>query len=146
MGKVMAAAIDLDIAAAVAPREDDKVVLASDVFAPIEIDLSELNAAQQDFGTSAAIVRGVAAGMRQAGLQVGGFEVYEVSDVLKGSGMSSSAAFEILICTIFNYLYNLEYAIILYNYIMVYIYRFCLLTGLKRWIVSISIKSPGAST
>ena len=102
----MAAAIDLDIAAAVAPREDDKVVLASDVFAPIEIDLSELNAAQQDFGTSAAIVRGVAAGMRQAGLQVGGFEVYEVSDVLKGSGMSSSAAFEILICTIFNYLYN----------------------------------------
>lgn len=106
MGKVMAAAIDLDIAAAVCPREDDKIVLASDVFSATEIDISDLSIREGDKGTSAAIIRGVAAGMKQDGYKVGGFNVYEVSDVLKGSGMSSSAAFEILICTIFSHLYN----------------------------------------
>ena len=57
MGKVMAAAIDLDIAAAVAPREDDKIVLASDVFSTCEIDIGELEVREGDMGTSAAIVR-----------------------------------------------------------------------------------------
>jgi len=105
-GKVMAAAIDLDIAAAVSKRADDKVVLASDVFSTCEIDISDLTVREGDKGTSAAIVRGVAAGMKQDGYKVGGFNIYEISDVLKGSGMSSSAAFEVLICTVFNYLYN----------------------------------------
>ncbi len=106
MGKVMAAAIDLDIAAAVAPREDDKIVLASDVFSTCEIDIGELEVREGDMGTSAAIVRGVAAKMQEEGYKIGGFSVYEVSDVLKGSGMSSSAAFEILVCTVFSHLYN----------------------------------------
>ena len=106
MGMVMAAAIDLDIAAAVSARTDNKVVLASDAFSTCEVDLSDLEVREGDFGTSAAIIRGVAAGMKKDGYRVGGFNVYEVSDVLKGSGMSSSAAFEILICTILSHLYN----------------------------------------
>ena len=106
MGKVMAAAIDLDIAAAVSIRDDDKIVLASDVFALAEIDIASLTISEKEKGTSAAIIRGVVAKMKELGFSVGGFNVYEVSDVLKGSGMSSSAAFEILICTILSYLYN----------------------------------------
>ena len=106
MGKVLAAAIDLDIAAAVSKRTDNKVVLASDGFATIEVDLADLSVDKAYYGTTGAIVKGVAAGMKNDGFAVGGFSVYEVSDVLKGSGMSSSAAFEILIATILSYLYN----------------------------------------
>lgn len=106
MGKVLAAAIDLDIAAAVSKREDNKVVLASDSFERVEVDLGALNVDTAAFGSSGALVKGVAAGMKNDGFAIGGFNVYEVSDVLKGSGMSSSAAFEILIATILSYLYN----------------------------------------
>lgn len=106
MGMVIAAAIDLDIAAAVSARDDDKIVLAGEGFSTIEVDLSGLDICEKEKGTSAAIVRGVAAKMKKEGYRIGGFSVYEVSDVLKGSGMSSSAAFEILICTILNHLYN----------------------------------------
>ncbi len=106
MGKVMAAAIDLDIAAAVSAREDQKIVLASDAFSTTEVDIGDLTIREGDKGTSAAIIRGVAAKMKAEGFAVGGFNIYEVSDVLKGSGMSSSAAFEILICTVFSHLYN----------------------------------------
>ncbi|MBR5783426.1 MAG: galactokinase [Clostridia bacterium] len=106
MGKVLAAAIDLDIAAAVSKRDDNKVVIASDCFCTSCVDLSDLSVDKNIYGTSAAIVKGVAAGMKNDGFAVGGFNVYEVSDVLKGSGMSSSAAFEILIATILSYLYN----------------------------------------
>ncbi len=106
MGKVLAAAIDLDIAAAVSKRQDNKVVIASDGFATIEVDLTDLGVDKAAYGTSGAIIKGVAAGMKNDGFAIGGFSVYEVSDVLKGSGMSSSAAFEILIATILSYLYN----------------------------------------
>lgn len=106
MGMVMAAAIDLDIVAAVSAREDHKIVLASDAFSTTQVDISNLDIRQDEQGTSAAIIRGVAAKMKADGFAIGGFSVYEVSDVLKGSGMSSSAAFEILICTIFSHLYN----------------------------------------
>ncbi len=106
MGMVVAAAIDLDIAAAVSKREDNKVVIASDSFDTVEVDISDLTVCESAFGTSGSIVKGVAAKMKEDGFAIGGFSLYEVSDVLKGSGMSSSAAFEVLICTIFSELYN----------------------------------------
>lgn len=106
MGKVIAAAIDLDIAAAASKRNDNKIVIASDSFRTNVVDISDLSVSERAFGSSAAIVKGIVAGMKQDGFNIGGFSLYEVSDVLKGSGMSSSAAFEILIATIMSYLYN----------------------------------------
>lgn len=106
MGKVMAAAIDVDIAAAVSPRDDGVIAVFSDNFPPIEVDISDLSVQRELFGTGEAIVRGIAAKMKEKGYEIGGFSAYNESDVLKGAGMSSSAAFEILICTIFSELYN----------------------------------------
>lgn len=106
MGKVMAAAIDLDIVAAVSPRNDNCIVIHSDKFSGLDISIDSTDVVPDEVGTSAGIVRGIVAKMKADGYTVGGFSVYNESDVLKGSGMSSSAAFEILICTILSGLYN----------------------------------------
>lgn len=105
-GRVLAAAINLDMLAAVTPREDMTVRIQSEGFPLIELDLSDLNVHQEELGTSASLVRGVAAKMKELGKTVGGFEAVITSDVLSGSGLSSSAAYEVLMCSIFDALYN----------------------------------------
>lgn len=72
----------------------------------IVCDLYQLAPQAEEKGSTAALIRGVAAGLEQRGYQIGGFEAYVTSDVLIGAGMSSSAAFESLIGTIFSGLYN----------------------------------------
>lgn len=105
-GRVMAAAVNLDTVAAVTPRGDMLAEVHSAGFPVVQLDLSDLSVREEEMGTSAALIRGVAAGMVERGYQVGGFDAAITSDVLAGSGLSSSAAFEVLICTILDKLYN----------------------------------------
>lgn len=98
-GRVLAAAIDLDTVAAVAPRGDSIARVVSRGFGEFEIDLADLAMRPQEEGSSAAIVRGVAAGMAErfgAPERPRGFDAIVDSAVLPGSGLSSSAAFEVL--------------------------------------------------
>ena len=105
-GRVLAAAINLDTVACVSPRGDHIACVHSQGFAPIEVDLNDLAVHAEEAGTSAALVRGVASGFRENGLPIGGFDAVMTSDVFSGSGLSSSAAFEVLICAIFDALYH----------------------------------------
>lgn len=105
-GKVLAAAVNLDIIAAVEPTSDGYVTVKSEGYPEDKIALSDLAVSESEKNTSAALIRGVLAGFMNRGLSIGGFKAYTRSDVLKGSGLSSSAAFEVLMGTILNGLYN----------------------------------------
>ncbi len=105
-GKVLAASVTLDAIAVVSERDDDKVLFHSEGYSSLSLDLNELAPLPREEGTTAALVRGVAAGMREKGLRTGGFNAYVTSQVLGGSGLSSSAAIETLIGCIFSGLYN----------------------------------------
>ena len=105
-GKVMAAAVNLDVIAAVEPTDDGTVTVKSVGHDENRVDISELSALESEKNTSTALVRGVLAGFRARGYKIGGFNAYTQSDVLKGSGLSSSAAFEVLIGTVLSGLYN----------------------------------------
>ncbi len=105
-GCVMAAAVGLDVIAVVSPTGDSIVKVKSEGFPEDVVDISDLEVKESEKNTSAALIRGVAAGFKNAGLDTCGFTAYTTSNVLKGSGLSSSAAFEVLIGTIFSYLCN----------------------------------------
>ena len=105
-GKVLAASINLDIIAVVSPREDGMIEVKSDGYPKTVVDLSSLEPVKKEVGTSTALIRGVAARIREMGYAIGGFQAYATSDVLSGSGMSSSAAYEVVIGTILSGLYN----------------------------------------
>lgn len=104
-GRVIAAAIRRSITAAVSARADGKCVLHTDIGA-FEVNLSTLAPAEGERGASAALVRGVAEYFAAHSLKIGGFNAAIESDIPIGSGVSSSAAFEVLIGRIFNALYN----------------------------------------
>jgi galactokinase len=106
-GHVLAAAVSLDMAA-VARRVDSGVVtLYSEGYArPLVVELDDLSPRAHERETSLALIRGVAARMKALGHPIGGFEASVTSAVFKGSGLSSSAAFEVLIVTIFDALYG----------------------------------------
>lgn len=105
-GCVLAAAVGLDVIAIVAPTGDNIVKVKSEGFPEDVVDISDLEIKENEKNTSAALIRGVAAGFKNAGFDTCGFCAYTTSNVLKGSGLSSSAAFEVLIGTIFSYLCN----------------------------------------
>ncbi len=107
-GKVLAASANLDILAAVSPRADQTVTLRSDYngFRPLTVSLDSLEAREDEKGTTEALVRGVAAKMRELGHAVGGFDAAMISGVPAGSGLSSSAALEVLLTAIFDRLYG----------------------------------------
>lgn len=105
-GCVMAAAVGLDVIAVVSPCEGSVVSVKSEGFPEDVVDISDLEIKENEKNTSAALIRGVAAGFKNAGYNVCGFKAYTTSNVLKGSGLSSSAAFEVLIGTIFSHLCN----------------------------------------
>ena len=104
-GKVMVAAISCDVLACVSKRADGKIKVVSDGYAPITVSLNDLEKRDGEAGTSAALVRGVANAIKQKGLDFGGFTAHCTSNVFKGAGVSSSAAFEVLIAEIINDLY-----------------------------------------
>lgn len=106
-GVVMAAAVNLDIVAVVAKNEENVVRVISHGFGKIDdIDLASLTPHQDEAEHSASLIRGVAAGIVQQGGKIGGFDCYTTSDVLRGSGLSSSAAFEVCMGAIFRGEYN----------------------------------------
>ena len=101
-GLVLAAAVTLDTKAAAAENNDGCIRAISEGYAPVTVRLNELEMQPEERNTTAALVRGVAAGFLRRGYGVRGFDAYIVSDVLPGSGLSSSAAFEVLIGTVIN--------------------------------------------
>jgi len=105
-GKVLAASVNLDVIAVCVKTDEPQIRLVSEGCPMVTIDLTNLAIQDNEKNTTAALLRGVAAGMKQAGYQIGGFDAYVTSDVLVGAGMSSSAAFESLIGTVFSHLYN----------------------------------------
>ena len=106
-GRVLAAAVDLDILAAAAPNQSGMIRVQSQGYPLIVVDLGELTPKTEEQNTSAALIRGVAARMAAMGcpLQNAGLDVYMTSTVPGGSGLSSSAAFEVLIGTMLNDLF-----------------------------------------
>lgn len=106
-GRVLAAAVDMDTVAAVARRDDMRVELYSDgYFRPFKVSLQTLAPVAGERETTLSLIRGVAARMKELGCEIGGFSACVNSTVLKGSGLSSSAAFEVLLVAIFDALYN----------------------------------------
>ncbi len=105
-GRVLAAAVNLDNLAVVASNREGIIRVHSEGYAPCEIRVAELSPADKEKYTSTALIRGVCARLKELGFQVGGFEACISGDVPKGSGLSSSAAYEVLIVTILNHLYN----------------------------------------
>ncbi len=106
-GKVMAAAVNLELVAIAAKRDDGIVCVKSegfpeDVVTPEMVEFPE----ESRYFTSMALIAGMEHAFEMNGLKIGGFDAYTVSSVLKGSGLSSSAAFEVMIGNILNHLYN----------------------------------------
>ena len=105
-GKVLAASISLDVVAAAA-KNDENVVRIKSAGYPMDIvSCSDLAVRDGDAGRSRSLVRGMLDRFVQLGYKVGGFDATTASQVLSGSGLSSSAAFEVLIGTLINHLYN----------------------------------------
>lgn len=105
-GKVLAASVNLDAVAVAAKNEEDVVRVKSDGHAVNVVEISELLPDESEFGHSTAMVRGVVAKIEGLGYKIGGLDCVTTSDVIGGSGLSSSAAFEVLLGTTLSYLYN----------------------------------------
>ena len=104
-GRVLAAAVNLEAAAAVRPNGTKVVRVLSEGYPMCQVDLSDLIPKADEVNTTMALIRGVAARFAQLGCHVEGFDAYITSTVLPGSGLSSSAAYEVLIGTIINHLF-----------------------------------------
>ena len=106
-GQVLAAGINLDAIAVVCPTSDSLIRIKSDGYDMITIDTaSPCEPVESEKESTTSLIRGVVEGMRRHGHTLGGFQAYITSDVLIGAGLSSSAAFEVLIGTILSGLYN----------------------------------------
>lgn len=106
MGQVLAASLNIDSLAVAAATDDNIISLYSEGYETYHVDLKDLSPADSETGTTAALIRGVAAGFDKRGFKTGGFKAYVTSDVLGGSGLSSSASFESLCGAILSGLYN----------------------------------------
>jgi galactokinase len=105
-GRVLAGAINLDVISVAAPNNSNSIYIVSEGYGDIKIDLESVGKVPSERRTSTALVRGVCARMRQLGYNVQGFYAYINSDVKDGSGLSSSAAFEVQLATMINHLFN----------------------------------------
>ena len=105
-GRCLASAIDLGLTARVEPNDEGLVRIQSAHFEPITIKTSQLAVRPQEFGTPQALVRGVLAGFQDLGLSIGGFDATVKSTLHAGAGLSSSAAFAVLVGKILSGLYN----------------------------------------
>ena len=106
-GKVMAGSIDLDIIAVAAKLDGSVIRVKSEGFGEDAVDFTKYDTPDEKlYGTSASIIAGMCKGFTNNGHKIGGFCAYTTSSVLKGSGLSSSAAFEDMIGNILNHMYN----------------------------------------
>ena len=104
-GRVLAAAVNLDTVAAVRVNGTDTIRILSQGYPLCQVDVKELTPRDEEINSTPALIRGVAARFAQLGCKVQGFDAYCESTVLPGSGLSSSAAYEVLIGTIVNHLF-----------------------------------------
>ena len=104
-GKVLAAAVNTDMLAAAAPNGTNLVRILSEGYALFAVDLDQLRPSPAEYGTTDALVRGVCAAAAERGYLVHGFDACITSNVPQGSGLSSSAAFEVLIAAVVNDLF-----------------------------------------
>ena len=104
-GRVLAAAVNLDTLAAVRKNGTNLIRIQSQGYSLCQVDVRQLTPVEDEINTTPALIRGVAAGFAQLGCPVEGFDAYCVSTVLPGSGLSSSAAFEVLVGTVINHLF-----------------------------------------
>ena len=104
-GRVLAAAVNLDTVAAVRPNGTDTIRMLSQGYPLCQVSLKELVPVESEINSTPALIRGVAARFVELGCDVQGFDAYCESTVLPGSGLSSSAAYEVLVGTIINHLF-----------------------------------------
>ena len=104
-GKVLAAAVNLDTLAAVRPNGTNTIRILSEGYPMCQVSLDLLEPQENEINSTPSLVRGVAARFTQLGCKVEGFDAYCTSTVLPGSGLSSSAAYEVLIGTIINHMF-----------------------------------------
>ena len=105
-GHVLTAAVNLDIIGLVQKTDNNIIRLKSAEYTKLDqVDVSDLEQRPEKSG-SQSLIRGICAKLREMGYQVGGFDCYTMTRVMKGSGLSSSAAFEVLVVTILSHLYN----------------------------------------
>lgn len=105
-GRVLAGAVNLDNIAAAARNNSGSIRIESSGYPGFEVDMGNTTPVEQEQFTSASIVRGISARMKELGYSSGGFDAVIDGCVPKGSGLSSSASFEVLIGTIINHLFN----------------------------------------
>jgi len=105
-GRVLAGAVNLDNIAVAARNNSNIIHILSTEYPPFKVDLSLLNPDKNEFYTSASLVRGICSRMKELGYSIGGFNAVIDGEVPKGSGLSSSASFEVLIGTILSHLFN----------------------------------------
>ena len=105
-GRCLAGAVNLDTIACVEKTDDGVIVVDSEGFPPITVKTDNLEIREKDFGTTLALIRGTAGVMKEMGYQIGGFTAVTNSQIPGGSGLSSSAAFELLMCEIIGAFYN----------------------------------------
>lgn len=105
-GKVLAGSVHLDCVAAAAPNGTDIVHIISENYNQyLTIDLNDLEPTDKTMGTE-PLLKGIFAGLRKMGFEVKGFDAYSTSNVIGGAGVSSSAAFEMLVCAMVDHLFN----------------------------------------
>ena len=105
-GRILASAVDLGLFASFRDNGGNICHIDSEGFPEIEVRISQLNIRPAEFGTSMALVRGVLAAFQELGLNIGGFDAQVRSSLPAGSGLSSSAAFAVLIGRILSELFN----------------------------------------
>jgi len=105
-GRVLAGAVNLDMVAVAATNGTNVIRIKSAGYPEFQVDLSTLEIDESQFYTSSALVKGICARMKQLGYEIGGFDACVEGRVPKGSGLSSSASFEVLIGAVINHLFN----------------------------------------
>ncbi len=105
-GKVLAASIDLDIIAVAEANDENIIRIKSEGFPEDVVAISDIKVDPAKFATSYAVIEGMCDGFVKAGYKIGGFNAYTTSNVFKGSGLSSSAAFEVMVGNMLRSLYD----------------------------------------
>jgi len=105
-GRVLAGAVNLDNIAVAAKTSTSVIRIESDGYPRFEVNISDLSPKENEKYTSSSLVRGICSRLKELGYSIGGFDACISGEVPKGSGLSSSASFEVLIVTILNHLYN----------------------------------------
>lgn len=101
-GCVLAGSVDLDVIAVVAANNDGVIRIKSEGYDMDTVDISDFSKNEKEEGRAISLIKGVCSRFKESGCEIGGFNAYTTSNVLKGSGLSSSAAFEVLVGTIVN--------------------------------------------